>query len=112
MPPELSDHYISTVRVSEKGANAYLGPICPAFILGAKRRLIRFTSLGSLRAPDPSRIASRRFCNLRIRCGRDTMTAVCCSGSRVDGVSNDLEMPSSSPEERRCEHRGLEQDNH
>lgn len=39
--------------------------------------LIRFTSFGKIKAPEPTRMASRRIWSLRIRCGRETMIAEC-----------------------------------
>jgi hypothetical protein len=56
---------------------AYLGPMWPPFILGAKRRWILLMSLGRTYAPEPRRMESSLVCSLRMRWESelDTMVA-------------------------------------
>lgn len=71
------------------GVCVYLGPMCPPSIFCANRMWMRLTSLGSTRAPEPRRMARSLVCNLRMRCGRETMVAVlavCYRGSIVGPV--------------------------
>lgn len=63
----MSNYDQAYMRIS----SAYLGPMCPPFMFGAKRRCIFLMSFGRMNAPEPRRMARSLVCSLRMRCGSE-----------------------------------------